>query len=572
MNATDLPPSPPVPDIELGERPPPAILVVDDNQANLLAFQAILEPLGELVVTATSGEEALRKLLQREFVVIVLDVQMPTMSGFELAALLKSHTRLRSVPIIFVTAISRDVKHVFSGYAHGAVDYLVKPLEPEILRAKVSVFVELYRAQQIISAQARRIHLQELHELERRNDERLTAMTESMPLPVWGVNPDGRVYVCNQAWKEYSGLTAKETGSIIYPKWMHDLDVGAAAARWAAGTGAGEAFDLECRLRRARDQLFRWHLLHVTPERGDHARKGFWIVAATDVDAQKTIEQERARAFEQEQRAREYAEAANRMKDDFLATVSHELRTPLNAILGWSRMVRMGTLDAAGQGRAMETIERNARVQAKLIDDLLDVSRAISGKLDLQIGPANLHAVVSDAIEALRPLTVARGIDLRCERSSWDGSILGDASRLQQVVWNLVSNAVKFTPKGGRIEVSVDRDDGGARVVVEDSGRGIDADFLPHVFDRFRQEDASVSREHKGLGLGLSIVKHLVELHGGSANAESAGPGKGAKFTVRLPTDPSASHSVGLKSVVIRREPERDGGTDRVAPREASTG
>jgi signal transduction histidine kinase len=566
MNATAFPSSSSMPSADSAERLAPAILIVDDNQANLLAFQAILEPLGAPVVTAASGEEALRSLLQRDFAVIVLDVQMPKMSGFELAALIKSHSRLRCVPIIFVTAISRDMRHVFTGYAHGAVDYLVKPLEPEILRAKVSVFIELYRAQQTIATQARRLHRQEMRELERRNDERLRGLTESMPVPVWGVDAEGVVYACNRAWTEYSGRTADETGCIVNPLWMHAADIESASARWTEGTSAAEPFDIECRLLRACDERFRWHVLHAVPERGDRAREGCWIVAATDIDAQKTVERERAHVLAHEHRAREEAEAANRMKDEFLATVSHELRTPLNAILGWSRMMRTGTLDAAGHSHAIETIERNARVQAKLIDDLLDVSQIVSGKLLLQVGSLNLHTVVSDAIEALRPLADAMGIDVRCEKSPWDGSMCGDPSRLQQIVWNLVSNAVKFTPKGGCIDVRVEHGGDGAYIIVKDNGRGIHPAFLPHVFDRFRQEDSTISREHEGLGLGLSIVKHLVELHDGSVHAESAGLGRGATFTVRLPTGATGSDDVVGVEPPVFRCPIDEGGSPAVLP------
>jgi PAS domain S-box-containing protein len=521
--------------LELGDSEQPAILVVDDNKANLLAFRATLEPLGQNVVTADSGEEALRQLLHRDFALILLDVQMPGMNGFELAALVKAHARLASVPIIFVTAISRDAKQVFNGYAHGAVDYLLKPFEPEMLRAKVSVFVELYRTQQTIRAQARLLHEHEVREIERRNEERFRGLTESMPLPVWGVQPDGKVYVCNGAWTEYSGLEADDTGSIVSPRWMHESDLDLSRARWTEGRQAGAAFDLECRLRRQRDGVFRWHLLRAVPERGVRARQGFWIVAGIDIDAQKTSEDERARVLEREQRAREAAEEANRTKDEFLATVSHELRTPLNAILSWARLVRTGMLGSDRMSHALETIERNAHVQAKLINDILDASRIISGKLRLQVGPVDLCAVVGHAIDTVRPAAEAKNIELCWPTEKARAPMTGDPSRLQQVVWNLLSNAVKFTPKGGRVEVRVEYDGDTARIVVSDTGRGIKPEFLPQVFDRFRQEDASISREHEGLGLGLSIVKQLVELHGGVVSAESAGVGQGATFSVLLP-------------------------------------
>jgi PAS domain S-box-containing protein len=530
---------------------PPAILVVDDNKANLVAFEATLAPLAHPVVSATSGEEALRHLLQRDFVLILLDVQMPGMNGFELAKLIKNHIRLKSVPIIFVTAISRDSAHVFSGYAHGAVDYILKPFDPEMLRAKVNVFVELYRTQHTIRVQAQLLHEHEMREIERRNEERFRGLTESMPLPVWGVQPDGTVYVCNRAWTDYSGLTAELTGPIFGGPWMHEFDIDRVRALWQERQGAGVPFDFECRLLSDREG-FRWHLLRAVPERGVRADEGFWIVAGTDIDAKKTAEDERARVLAREQLAREEAEGANRMKDEFLATVSHELRTPLNAILGWSRIVRTRTLDAAGLSHAMETIERNARVQATLINDILDTSRIVSGKLRVIVEPVDLNAVVSDAVDSVRPAVDAKSIDLVWRPTPCRAMTLGDAPRLEQVVWNLLSNAVKFTPKGGRVDVRVEDANDDLCIVIEDTGCGITPGFLPYVFDRFRQEDATIRREHEGLGLGLSIVRHLVELHGGRVRAESAGLGQGSKFLVFLPTgEHAAQHSAARDPAVL---------------------
>jgi signal transduction histidine kinase/CheY-like chemotaxis protein len=537
--------------------PPPMILIVDDHPANLIAFEATLAPLGLPVVKVTSGEEALRLLLQREFALVVLDVQMPGMSGFELAALLRSHTRLATLPIIFVTAISRDAAHVFAGYAHGAVDYLLKPVEPEILRAKVNVFVELYRRHQTIRAQAELLHQHELRELERRNEERFRRLTEMIPLPVWGVGPEGNVYVCNGVWTEYAGVSTEQAGPLLSPHWIHPLDIDGARARWSEGTGAGRPFDVECRLRRGSDGTFRWHLMRAVPDRGARGSDGCWIVAGVDIDAQKTADEHRAHLLEREQRAREEAESANRLKDEFLATVSHELRTPLNAILGWTRVIRSGALDPTRVAQAMETIERNAQIQIRLVSDILDLSQIVMGKPLLHIGPLDLSTVVSDAIETVRPSADARGIELCSQPLRGDARMLGDASRLQQVVWNLLANAVKFTPKGGRVEIRVEFVDDCARITVEDTGAGISSGFLPHVFDRFRQGDGTPSRRHEGLGLGLAIVKHVVELHGGRVTAESAGLGKGAKFTVTIPINASiTSKGTVLHGITKPVEPD----------------
>ena len=246
-------------------------------------------------------------------------------------------------------------------------------------------------------------------------------------------------------------------------------------------------------------------------------------------------EHERDQLLVSERQAREAAEAANRMKDEFLAIVSHELRTPLNAILGWASLLTLGNVAAGKRQRGLEAIGRNARIQARIIDDILDVSRIVSGKLALHRSPVNISSFVSSAVDAVRPKAAAKNIELRVEIPEGGDAIDADGERLQQVVWNLVTNAVKFTPVGGVIRVSADIVDDQLVLQVEDSGAGIEREFLPHVFEAFRQGDASKTRAHRGLGLGLAIVKRLVLLHGGRVEADSRGPGQGARFTVFIP-------------------------------------
>jgi PAS domain S-box-containing protein len=229
------------------------------------------------------------------------------------------------------------------------------------------------------------------------------------------------------------------------------------------------------------------------------------------------------------------AQEANRLKDEFLATVSHELRTPLTAIMGWAHLLRAGQIDAKGVGNALETIERNARAQAQLIDDLLDVSRIITGKLRLDVRQIDPSSFIESAIEALHPAAEARDIRIQKVMDTGVISVAGDPARLQQVVWNLLSNAIKFTPKGGRVQVRLERVNSHIEIVVSDTGVGIKPEFLPHVFDRFRQADQATTRQHGGLGLGLAIVRHLIELHGGTVQAESLGEDQGATFTIKLP-------------------------------------
>ncbi|HYE65170.1 MAG TPA: PAS domain S-box protein [Pyrinomonadaceae bacterium] len=290
-----------------------------------------------------------------------------------------------------------------------------------------------------------------------------------------------------------------------------------------------------------------------------------------DITERKRAEEERAYLLERERAARAEAEESNRLKDEFLATLSHELRTPLTAILGWTQLFNTGQLDQETAVRALQTIERNARAQAQLVDDLLDVSRIITGKLRLNVGPVEIIPVIEAAIEAVRPAAEAKEISLQKMFEPLAGQVLGDPDRLQQVVWNLLSNAVKFTPKGGHVQVELGHVNSHLEITVRDDGMGIRKEFLPHVFDRFRQADSTTTRIHGGLGLGLSIVRHLVELHGGAVHVESRGEGQGAAFTVKLPIKASRqmkssqaithtlAHSTSEKQVPLDCVPEISG-------------
>ena len=306
-------------------------------------------------------------------------------------------------------------------------------------------------------------------------------------------------------------------------------------------------------------------LLHVETSLGvlrDDAGSEVGLLAVIqDITARKQAELEREELLVKERNAREAAEVAMRAKDEFLATVSHELRTPLSAILGWAAMLQRGSLDEAGKSGALETIVRNARAQAQLIEDLLDAARIMSGKLKPDLEPVELTSVVSMAVDSMRHAALAKEIDLRVAVSPAAYQVIGDAARLQQIVGNLLSNALKFTPRGGRVEITLTSDDRGARLTVEDTGDGIDPKFLPYVFDRFRQADGTSTRRHGGLGLGLSIVRHLVEIHGGIVQAYSAGAGQGSRFTVHLPlvtsrhfVRPSESESMSEPVTVVLPE------------------
>src|SRR5829696_8962815 len=268
-----------------------------------------------------------------------------------------------------------------------------------------------------------------------------------------------------------------------------------------------------------------------------------YVSIKRDITARKQTEQRLAQLLVRERAARADAEKANRLKDEFLATLSHELRTPLNAVIGWSRILKAGRLDDESAPHAIEVIERNAWAQKQIIEDILDVSRVITGKLQLHLGPVELVSVVNAALDAVRPALEVKDIRVETDFQEPLKPIAGDVDRLQQVVWNLLSNASKFTPAGGTVGVRVSQDETYVDIEVRDTGPGIAAEFLPHVFERFRQADGSTTRTHGGLGLGLAIVRHLVELHGGLIAAENVKPGSGAVFTVKLPV-PSNGHVI----------------------------
>jgi signal transduction histidine kinase len=417
------------------------ILLVDDNPVNLSLLETILQAPDRNLVRASSGGEALKFLLNKDAAVILLDVRMPNMDGLETAALIRRRERTRNVPIIFLTAYDSAGKaHVTQGYALGAVDYITKPVDPEALKSKVAVFVELYRKTERIK----------------------------------------QLYA-----------------------------------------------DLQC------------HAAALEQEIADRKR----------------AENERAEMLLRAQEARAEAEDANRLKDEFLATVSHELRAPLTAMLGWVALVRGESLDKEGKERALETVERNARAQKKLVDDLLDVSSIITGNFSLDIEPTDLAAVIETAVESLRPEAESKGVRLQKEIAPTVNMFEIDPNRFQQVIWNLVQNGVKFTPAGGSVKVRLRYLNGQAEIEVIDTGVGIAPEFLPFVFDRFRQADGGITRKHGGLGLGLAIVQSLVGMHGGTVGVESPGEGQGSTFKITLP-----------KELPVEEPPAAETGQEIVTP------
>jgi PAS domain S-box-containing protein len=333
---------------------------------------------------------------------------------------------------------------------------------------------------------------------------------------LWGLSPDA-VYASHGAWV-----------ASIFPE---DRPRVAKAFLQKAHTGQ---YDEEYRIVRP-DGVVRWIRDRCFPIKDESGRVRSVAGITDDITERRQAAAEREELLVREREARAAAEEANRLKNEFLATVSHELRAPLNSVLGWVGLLRGGHLQREQAETALETIERNARTQAQLIEDLLDVSRIITGRIRLDVRPVDPAAAARAAVDAVRPAAEAKGIELRKALDAGANLVYGDPERLQQVFWNLLSNAIKFTTEGGRVEVRLARVDSNVEISVSDTGAGIKPEFLPHVFDRFRQADGATTRRHGGLGLGLSIVRHLVELQGGSVSAHSEGEGRGATFVVRLP-------------------------------------
>ncbi|NMG09386.1 histidine kinase [Brasilonema sp. UFV-L1] len=368
----------------------------------------------------------------------------------------------------------------------------------------------------------------------RQSEERYRYLVESIPQLVWTADTDGMLTDVNQRWSDFTGLTLAQGQTAGWQAIVHPDDVSTLSRNWAKAQRAGTIYRAEGRMRRA-DGVYRWHLHQAVPLKNDCGRVIKWFGTATDIEEQKQLEQQRQRLLEQEQVARTEAETANRIKDEFLAVLSHELRSPLNPILGWSKLLLSGRVDATKTTLALQTIERNAKLQAQLIEDLLDVSRILRGKLRLEMIPVNLGSTIEAAIETVQLAASAKSIQIQTVFTPIIPKVLGDSARLQQVIWNLLSNAVKFTDSGGQVEIRLECIDSQAQIQVTDTGKGIHPNFLPHVFEYFRQADATTTRKFGGLGLGLAIVRHLVELHGGTVRAESPGEGQGATFTVCLP-------------------------------------
>ncbi len=544
------------------------ILIVDDRSENLITFEAALATLGHQIVTAESGAAALRCLLDHDVAVVLLDMNMPGMDGFETARLIRARRRNRDTPIIFITSYGDDMQ-ALQGYTLGAVDFILAPVVSEILRSKVGVFVELYERTFEVREHAGRLW---------RQTRRLQALTRASHQIHSAPSVELTLQYAADAAREILGARRAAALAVVHPSGVRQQHR-ALSPGHRAETARSQAVDLgklELEPSRCRtlapaelrpilpaDQALPGDAALATPLVGHDGEilgvlltmenSGGASTGADDEALLMQLAQMAATAIENSL----FVEArdSNRIKDEFLATLSHELRTPLSSILGWAQLLKTKLLNPEETDEAVEIIERNAQMQSKLIEDLLDVSRIITGKLRLNLRHIRLAPVILAAVDVVLPAARAKGVVIDAvEIHEASECVLGDADRLQQVFWNLLSNAVKFTRGHGHIEVRLNSGEAAVEVTVRDDGEGIDPQFLPHVFDRFRQADSSMNRMHGGLGIGLAIVRHVVELHGGSVRVASEGAGRGTTFAIMLPVAPDDNGVVAASGTVASYE------------------
>jgi PAS domain S-box-containing protein len=496
------------------------VAVVDDNPATLYSMSRVLRAADFEVSEGTNGEAAL-DLAFNGADLMLLDVNLPDIHGFDVCRRLRSDPRTARMPVIHVSATFVKEIDKAQGLDAGGDGYLTHPIEPPVLVATVNAFLRARRAEDEM----------------RRSEAKFKAVFE---------NASSGILLLDQ---RLICLEVNPTMCALLQRAREEI-VGNPLSFFAPPGVYVDPQEIEGELQRRGSWRGVFSLLRPNGEPvhlewyiSAHSFPGVRLAIVTDITERMRLEAERNDLLASERAARAEAERANRLKDEFLSTLSHELRTPLNSILLWTQLLRQQADDSAQVARGLAAIERNTKVQAQLISDLLDVSRIISGKLRLDVQPLDLATTIKSALEGLSPAIEAKALVLQTSFDPMAGMITGDPARLQQVIWNLVNNAIKFTPNGGRIEVKLKRLDARVEVTVSDTGQGITPELLPHLFERFRQGDVSANRAYGGLGLGLAIVKHLVEMHGGTVIASSAGVGQGATFTVLLPVAASLNDS-----------------------------
>jgi PAS domain S-box-containing protein len=495
---------------------PVDVLVVDDRAEDLLTLTHVLAGPEYQLQTARSGTEALKRLLSQDFAVILLDVFMPVMDGFELASMIKQRERSQSTPIIFLTAAGSDLRQIYRGYSLGAVDYMNKPVDPDVLRAKVRIFADLFRKDVRLQRQAEALQESERRErellvtaLEHAAERRYLNLAETVPVGVWRADPGGSLTYANRYWNEYTGITLADSRGRSWLDAVHDEDREECAGAWKEAVATGHAYERQCRLRRASDGAQRWHLSRAVPELSESGAVVGWLGTHADIEETKR---------------------AIFARDEFLSIASHELRTPLTALkLRLQTVLQARDLPDKAQHRLHSAVHQTERLE-RLIENLLDVSRITTGHLELVSEPFDLAEMAEEVTERFREQAARHRTPVELDApapvvGSWD------RLRLEQVATNLLANALKFG-EGKPIGVQVSADDEHVKLTVSDQGIGIAPENIERIFHQF--ERVVGHRTFGGLGMGLYIARQIVQAHGGNVEVESA-TGQGSRFHVILP-------------------------------------
>ena len=507
---------------EIIERPEIVkLLLVDDRHDDLEILRLTLDGPGYELVTARSGAEALRRVLTEDFACIVLDVLLPVMDGFEVASLIKSRDRSKHTPILFLTAAGADMRFIYRAYQVGAVDFMTKPIDPDVLRAKVAIFADLFRKDQRIKRQAEALREAverqkeaELAALREGAEKRYRHLADAFPSIVWTARPDGGLDYANRRWHEYTGMSKERSRGWGWLEAVHPEDVPRVQPAWREAMERQGEVAVECRIRRGGGE-HRWHICSATPEHDAEGTLVGWVATMTDTEDLRQ---------------------AIAARDEFLAVASHELRTPLSTLALAVHGVRRA-IDATGAPpeqsaklvSKVDMAERQVNRLDKLVSALLDVTRIVGRRVALEPVDCDLSNIARDVVDRLRDQAERAGSELKLSASSAHGR--WDPLRIDQVLTNLVSNAVRHGA-GKPIELTIESEPDGVRMVVRDHGEGIPPEQMPNLFGRFQRGESRASQG--GLGLGLFISRHIAQAHGGDIRVESS-LGEGATFTVELP-------------------------------------
>lgn len=515
------------------------ILLVDDRLDGLIALEAILSNSRYNLVKARSGAEAVSLASQYQFAVILLDVQMPEMDGFQAAMKIKSLPECKYTPIIFVTAINKDDAYVFKGYRSGAVDYIFKPFEENVLRSKVGVFADLYEKSKKIEEQALKIkeysqneRYLRLAQLELESLRRYQNLANSIPHAVWRSKADGTMDYFNRGWCSYTGLTDQQSHGMGWQMAFHPDDLRVFLKTWMKSLGHAEDFEVECRIQNLHGEM-RWNLIKAIAETRPTGEILAWLGTCTDIHDRKTSEAKLIKAQQE-------AEAANTAKTNFLANMSHEIRTPLNSILGFTELM-MGPHTPEDQSKNLATIKKNGNSLLKIFDEILDISKVETGLLEIEEVETDLNHLLIDIYTLLEVQAQEKSLlfNFKCS-SPIPTKIITDPARYRQILVNIIGNSLKFTKSGKvELEISWHPDDenpkeGLLRCHVTDTGIGIDENDANNLFQPFVQADSSKSRRFGGTGLGLALSLRLAKALNGNAYIKESKLNEGSTFLVEI--------------------------------------